>query len=179
MKWSWRKSDLTKGQEQTVLGWDFGISAVELKLQKKTMMEFFPKEIILSAVRQIREGTLGWPNTGYNVGGTARSSAVTRGHFRSSPFPSSRWQHRRLVALGSPYLAFSFPGRRNFTLLRYHQFIYRRDVRLRPTGNARRSRDKSCGGRGVDDDEIRFHDTFLKFDKRRVQSFGSRNCDVW
>ena len=30
-----------------------------------------------------------------------------------------------------------------------------------------------------EDDEIWFRDTFLKFDKTGVQSFGSRNCDAW
>jgi hypothetical protein len=49
---------------------------------------------------------------------------------------------------------------------------------LRPTGKAWRSRDKSCGR---EDDEILFplRDTLLKFDKRGVQSYGSRNCDAW
>ena len=133
MKWSWRKSDLAKGHEQNVRGRDFGVSAVELKLQKN-FDGILSKDIILRAereiregvreigegMREIREGMIGWPNTGYNVGATARCSAVTRGHFRSSLFPSSRWQHRRLDALRSPHPAFSFPGRRNVAPLRYH-----------------------------------------------------------
>jgi len=119
VKRSWRKSDLAKGHEQNVRGRDFGISAVGLK-QQKNFDGILSKEIILRAVRQIRERMIGWPNTGYNVGATARSSAVTRSHFRSSRVPSSRWQHRRLDALRTPYLAFSFPERRNVALLRYH-----------------------------------------------------------